>query len=354
MASRNYSSSEFEFDVPERLIAQAPPAVRGTCRLMRVDRATGAVSDHRMSDIASILPAGALVVFNDSRVRKARLVGLSETGGRVEFLLVEPANREEKNAACRRWLVLTSRTKRQRRGRRYTFPGNMEAEIVGEAPPYKIAEFSHGIDDAYLERHGRVPLPPYIRRPDAGADADAERYQTVYARPIGSVAAPTAGLHFTEKLIAGLRAHGFEVAYLTLHVGIGTFLPIRSESIGEHRMHVERYNISWEVARLVNRAIDDRRPVVAVGTTVVRALEAAVASEGRGIREGRGSTELFIRPGYEFRIVSSMFTNLHTPRSSLVVMVSAFAGVDLVRAAYRCAVEWEYRFFSYGDAMLIV
>ena len=310
---------------------------------MLIDRTTGEVSHHRMDEIASLLPQKSLLVFNDSRVRKARLVAESETGGSVDVLLID-------RLAASRWRAVVTRAKRQRIGRTYAFPGDLTGSIVGVDEPYRIVEFSRDIEETYLETYGHVPLPPYIRRPDTKSDAD--RYQTVYAQTTGSAAAPTAGLHFTRKLIAGIESHGVETAWVTLHVGLGTFLPIRTASIEEHTMHEERYEVSEVASERVNATIGDGRPVVAVGTTTVRTLEAAGITGL--IAPGTGSTDLYIRPGYRFRVASGLFTNFHTPESSLLVMVSAFAGVASIRAAYQTAISEEYRFFSYGDAMLIL
>ena len=311
---------------------------------MRVNRGTGEVSHHCMPEIASLLSKDTLIVFNDSKVRKARLSAQSETGGIVEFLLVE-------RLAPGRWNVIVSRAKRQRPGRTYLFPGDIRGSVIGKAEPYHVVEFSEDIGDGYLETHGHIPLPPYIRREDTQSDAD--RYQTVYSKTVGSVAAPTAGLHFTKHLIEQIEAAGVDVAWVTLHVGIGTFLPIRTETVEAHTMHEERYEISEPTADKVNRALEEGRPIVAVGTTTVRTLESA-ARTNRRLESGSAATDLFIYPGYEFRVISGMFTNFHTPESSLLVMVSAFAGVESIRAAYEQAIAEEYRLFSYGDAMLIL
>lgn len=298
---------------------------------------------HRtMQELPELLPEGAVVVLNDSRVRKARLVAESETGATVEFLLIAPR-------APDRWTAVVSKAKRQRVDRQYRFPGDLTGSIESEDGSYKVVRFDREVDDRYLDTHGHVPLPPYIKRPDETDDRD--RYQTVFAERVGSAAAPTAGLHFTQEILDRIAARGIEIVRVTLHVGIGTFLPIRTEAVEDHTMHAEWYEVPDETAASVNRALDSGREVVAVGTTSVRTLEAA-GVDGR-LRPGAGSTELFIFPGYRFRVVSWMFTNFHTPGSSLVVMVSAFAGSACIRNAYRAAVDEEYRFFSYGDAMLI-
>ncbi len=338
-------TSDFSFDVPEELIAQRPPERRGSSRLMVVRRASGVFEDASVGDLPALLPPRSVVVLNDTRVIKARLLARSEAGGaRVEVLLLRPAGEP------RAWEALVSNARRRRIGQRLIFPEDRVGTIVATGAETRTIAFDAPVDPDYLERNGHVPLPPYIRRADDASDG--ERYQTVFARAPGSVAAPTAGLHLTEEMLAALRARGLRIVPLTLHVGLGTFAPIRTDSIEEHRMHEESFGVSEESARAVNAALDSGRTVLAVGTTVVRALESA-AAEGRA-RGGWGSTGLFITPGYRFRAVGALLTNFHTPRSSLFVLVSAFAGLDLMRAAYERAVKERYRFFSYGDAMLIL
>ncbi|HSV55582.1 MAG TPA: tRNA preQ1(34) S-adenosylmethionine ribosyltransferase-isomerase QueA [Magnetospirillaceae bacterium] len=335
-------TKDFHFDLPEELIAQRPSGERGGTRLLVLDRATGSTTHSRTADLHQHLPRGALVVFNDSRVRKARIYGISSTGGRVEFLLL-------RRSGELRWLAMTSKAKRQSPGKRYMFPDGVEGEIVGIEDGLRILLLSREIDDAYLEKWGHIPLPPYIRREDDGTDA--ERYQTIYSRAMGSVAAPTAGLHFTETLLKDLAGAGIETAYITLHVGLGTFLPVRVKRVEDHEMHEEEYTISETAAEAVNRARDEGRPVVAVGTTSVRTLESAWGDGG--LLAGTGSTRIFLFPGYRFRAVDALFTNFHTPESTLIMLVAAFAGRDLILRTYQEAVRERYRFFSYGDAMLI-
>lgn len=336
-------TSAFSFDLPEDLIAQQPVPDRESARLLVLDRATDGTEDSSVRDLARWIEPGTLVVLNDTRVRKARLFAESAGGGSVEFLLLE-----ERGPGL--WEALAGRTRRMKPGKAYTFPGGVRGtvdELVqGDT---LLVRFDPPIDEAYLERHGHVPLPPYIRRPDA--PADQERYQTVFSRVMGSAAAPTAGLHFTPHLLEELQASGAEIAYVTLHVGLGTFLPIRTENIEDHVMHEERFAIPGRTKDLVARAARAARPVLAVGTTVVRTLESAWGEEG--LREGEGRTRAYITPGYTFRVVNRLFTNFHTPGSSLLVLVSAFAGRERVLAAYAQAVGRKYRFFSYGDAMLI-
>jgi S-adenosylmethionine:tRNA ribosyltransferase-isomerase len=332
----------FSFEVPEELIAQTPAEKRGTSRLMLVDRASGNISHHSVEDLPGLLPRDSLMVLNDSRVRKARLYGLTPDGGRVQFLLLS-------HNSDGSWQCLVSKAKKQKTGREYVFPGGVKGRIAAEEGEFRTVLFSSPLDEGYLDRWGHMPLPPYIKRNDT--DLDSERYQTIYAAQTGSVAAPTAGLHFTEKIFTNLREKGIEISRVTLHVGIGTFLPIRSEDIEEHRMHREEYFISKEAAKAVTRAKKSGRPVCAVGTTSVRTLESAW--RGDELAAGEASTELYIYPGYHFRVVDMLFTNFHTPKSSLLVMVSAFAGKELIEEAYAAAVRERYRFFSYGDAMLI-
>ena len=334
---------DFSFNLPDHLIAQEPPAERGSCRLMTVGRSSGSIEHKRMADIVDLIPAGAEMVFNNSKVRKARLFATRPSGSSVEFLLVERLD-------AFRWRAIVSKSRKQRPGAHYDFPGGVEAEIETKEPPYRIVRTSEEIDDEYLDRHGHVPLPPYIRRADSASDVD--RYQTVYARSVGSAAAPTAGLHFTGSLIDELRSKGVGIHFVTLHVGLGTFAPIRGESIETHVMHEERYEIPESTATAVARAIEENRRVVAVGTTSVRCLESAW-NDG-AVRPGCGRTSLYIQPGYEWKTVDAMVTNFHTPESTLLVMVSAFAGVESIRRAYAAAIDEGYQFFSYGDAMVIL
>jgi S-adenosylmethionine:tRNA ribosyltransferase-isomerase len=335
-------TSRFSFDLPPELIAQEPAPDREAARLLVLDRATGRVEHSSVRDLAAGIEPGTLLVLNDTRVRKARLIGETAAGRRVELLLLE---RRDDGF----WNVLTGGLRRRELGQPIRLPEDVAASLVGAEGGERVVRFDPPVDEAYLERRGHVPLPPYIRRADTGADA--ERYQTVFARQTGSAAAPTAGLHFTGRLLSELEAKGARIAYVTLHVGLGTFLPIRSEDIEGHLMHEEAYTISAAARAAVEVAKAEGRKVLAVGTTVVRTLESAW--NGAGLREGEGRTRLFITPGYRFQVVDRLFTNFHTPGSSLLVLVSAFAGLDRILEAYRQAVELRYRFFSYGDAMLI-
>jgi S-adenosylmethionine:tRNA ribosyltransferase-isomerase len=340
----------FDYDLPSELVAQEPAEPRDASRLLVLDRQRGGLEDHRFGELPALLRPGDCLVANRSRVFPARLLGALEPGGQpVELLLLRPV-------APTRWEALARPGRRCRMGARVTLAaGAARATVVGRGDegvrvieveaPWPVREL--------LERHGLPPLPPYIARHDAPKPEDRDRYQTVYARDEGSVAAPTAGLHFTPELMAQVAATGVELHYLTLHVGPGTFRPLRSGRVEEHRMAPEAAEIPGETAEAVNRAKAEGRRVVAVGTTTTRALEWAVDGGGR-VREGTGAADLFIYPGHLFRAVDALVTNFHLPRSTLLLLVAAFCGRDLVLAAYRHAVAARYRFYSYGDAMLIV
>jgi S-adenosylmethionine:tRNA ribosyltransferase-isomerase len=331
----------FSFSVPEELIAQYPEA-KGKSRLLVVNRKDRGFEDDVFSNIPARLPAGSVLVLNNSKVRKARFVVPSETGGEVEIILLA-------RKGPRLWDVLVSRSKRQKVGRKYTFPGEVRGEVEAGTGAVKSLRFSRDISEDYVERYGKMPLPPYIKREAEAGDDNS--YQTVYAEAPGSAAAPTAGLHFTEGLLRAAAEKGVHVVYVTLHVGIGTFLPIRTESIYDHQMHEETYAIGPAAAEILTLAKKEGRPIIAVGTTTVRTLESA-CSCGE-FRPGSASTDLYIYPGYQFRAVEGIITNFHTPESSLFVMISAFAGTDLLKKAYSHAVARKYRFFSYGDAMYL-
>jgi S-adenosylmethionine:tRNA ribosyltransferase-isomerase len=355
-------TNDFFFELPPRLVAQYPPAARGHSRLMVLDRLHGGREHRTVADLPRLLRPGDLLVFNDSKVRKARLAARStQTGAPVEFLLLNPRG-ENTGGGVRVWKVMTRRSKRRVPGSRYVFYDNAGgeiagAEITGAEGEFRILEFDRPIDDAWLDRYGHVPLPPYIRRGDT--PADAERYQTVYAAVTGSAAAPTAGLHFTRELLAELAAAGIESVFITLHVGLGTFLPVRGEYIEDHQMHEEAFSIGGAAAAAIERARDEGRRIIAVGTTCVRTLESAWSGgppegERPRLKTGGQSTSIFIYPGYRFRAVDALFTNFHTPESTLLMLVSAFAGREFILDSYAEAIREGYRFFSYGDAMLIV
>lgn len=339
---------EFDFFLPEALIAQYPSPRRDDSRLMLLDRSSGRIATAYTPDIPAFLQAGDLLVVNDTRVRAARLFGVKESGGRVELLLIsrQPGSEEI-------WSCLTRASKPLRPESVLHFSAALSATVLGPDPQgvQRVRFSCAGNFPQLLEEIGHIPLPPYIRRADEAIDR--ERYQTVFASAPGAVAAPTAGLHFTPELLARLKAQGVEVVPLTLHVGIGTFTPVRVERLAEHRMHSESYEVSADTADAVNRAKEEGRRVIAVGTTSTRALEAAANDEGR-IIAGSGETDIFITPGYRFRVIDGLLTNFHLPASTLLVLVSAFAGHALTMSAYRQAVEERFRFFSYGDCMLIL
>jgi S-adenosylmethionine:tRNA ribosyltransferase-isomerase len=334
-------TDQFDFFLPEHLIAQHPPAQRGGSRLLQVG---GAVLTHRQfAELPELLREGDLLVLNDTRVLKARLFGQKASGGLVEVLV-------ERVTGAHQVLAQVRASKSPKPGSRLTLAGELEVEVLGREGEFFRLRFA-GAESAYdlLERYGKLPLPPYITHA-AGAE-DESRYQTVFARAPGAVAAPTAGLHFDQAMLATLRDGGVRSAQVTLHVGAGTFKPVRAENISEHVMHSERYSIPQATVDAIRDTRARGGRVVAVGTTSLRALESAAA---RGeLRAGEGETNIFITPGYPFRVVDVLLTNFHLPRSTLLMLVCAFGGMDNLLAAYREAVAQGYRFFSYGDAMLI-
>ena len=334
--------ADFDYALPAELIAQHPLPDRAASRLLHVER--GRLTDLRFADLETLLAPGSVLVFNDTRVIKARLLGRKPSGGRVEALV------ERVLDARRAWaLVRTSHAPRPGAALYFGAAGSPAvATVRGRHADFFELEFDQDLLPL-LDRAGQVPLPPYITH--AADAADESRYQTVYAQSPGAVAAPTAGLHFTEALLARLRARGIELVYLTLHVGAGTFQPVRVERVADHVMHSEWYRVSEAAAQAVNAARSAGRPVVAVGTTSLRALESA-AVDGR-VQAGSRDTALFITPGYRFQVVDRLITNFHLPRSTLLMLVSAFAGMARIRHAYAHAVAQRYRFFSYGDAMLL-
>ncbi len=354
--------SDYDFALTPELIAQEPPAERGGARMLTVDRATGALCDRLFLDLPALLQPGDLLVLNNSRVLPARLfarrAGVRSQAGqqpaRIEVLLTEELQPGE-------WKALVRPGKKVQAGAELLFPP--EGEPVLRAEVLEHGEFGERtlrfapVADFYaaLEALGQMPLPPYIHREQSvSTPEDRERYQTVYAAQRGSVAAPTAGLHFTPQVLDALRAKGVEIAYVTLHVGLGTFQPVRVERVEAIRLHRERYTLSSETADAVNRAVAGQRRVVAAGTTTVRTLEhCAREADGAPLQPHSGSTEIFLSPGAEFRVVGGLLTNFHLPQSTLLMLVSAFGGYDRVMQAYRHAVASEYRFFSYGDCMLL-
>ena len=342
-AADSVNRRDFTYALPQELIAQAPAERRGASRLLVLDGATGAIEDREFPDLAGLITAGDLLVFNDTRVIPARLLGHKDTGGAVEVLV-------ERVLDAGRALAHVRASKPPPAGMRLRLEEAVDLRVAGRRGDlFELAYEGAGTLAEALRQHGRVPLPPYVRR--APGPADAERYQTVYARQEGAVAAPTAGLHFDEEMLAGLSRRGVETAFVTLHVGAGTFLPVRSERVEDHRMHAERLTVPAGTAEAVRAARRRGRRVVAVGTTVVRALE--TASRAGEPAAFSGETDLFVYPGYRFRAVDALLTNFHLPESTLLMLVCAFAGTDRVLAAYRHAVARRYRFFSYGDAMFL-
>jgi S-adenosylmethionine:tRNA ribosyltransferase-isomerase len=353
-------TDDFDFPLPDELIAQAPMPERDGSRLLHVERASGAVHHRAFKDLPALLRPTDLLVFNDSRVIPARLLGKKAgTGGKAELLLVRPAADVVTSAALEgkadgtTWVCLGQSSKGFRAGMRLTFGDELTAEVVSEegGGEYRV-RFTSSLAslEAAIARAGRLPLPPYITRaPDA---ADDERYQTIYARAKGSVAAPTAGLHFTEGSFRELDARGVTRHFVTLEVGPGTFLPVREGEVSNHVMHAERAAISEATAQAIREAKRAGRRVIAVGTTVVRTLE-SMADEAQVVRAGSIDTRIFITPGFQFRVVDSLITNFHLPKSTLVMLVSAFLGRERTLAAYAEAVAQRYRFFSYGDSMFI-
>jgi S-adenosylmethionine:tRNA ribosyltransferase-isomerase len=333
--------SEFHFELPKELIAQAPLPERGASRLLVLDGATGRASDRLFAELPSLLRSGDLLVFNDTRVLPARIEGRKASGGRVQLLL-------ERVMDARRARFQLKASHKPKPGSELELPGAARARVIGREDALFEIEFDRDVVP-FLEQHGQVPLPPYIERP--ATESDRERYQTVFARAPGAVAAPTAGLHFDGAMLESLAALGVERAFLTLHVGAGTFAPVRTERVEDHELHAEWLDVPAPTCDAVARCRAAGGRVVAVGTTSVRALESA--ARGGALAPFSGDSRLFIRPGFEFRVVDAMVTNFHLPESSLLMLVCAFAGTQATLAAYRHAVERRYRFFSYGDAMFV-
>ena len=354
---------DFDYNLPEELIAQKPVKERDTCRLMVVDRRTGEISHRHFYDILDYLKPGDCLLMNDSRVIPARLYGVKEgTGANIEFLLIKRVEAKEDNDATETWETMVRPGRRLKIGDRVVFNSEEGHKLVAEILDYgedgtRHVRFDYdGIFMERLEEIGTMPLPPYIERP--GTVEDREDYQTVYANIDGSVAAPTAGLHFTDELLKKAEEKGVRLAYLTLHVGIGTFRPVKVDTVEDHHMHFEEYTVTEETARIVNETILAGGRVVSVGTTSTRTAESAAEfHEESGkwlLKAGSGSTDIFIYPGYEFKIVDSLITNFHLPKSTLIMLISALYDREKILAAYEEAVKEKYRFFSYGDAMLIL
>ena len=338
-------TSDFYFDLPEELIAQVPILDRSSSKLMVLDKETGEISHKIFKDIIDYLNPGDCLVLNNTRVIPARLIGSKEgTGGKIEFLLLK---RNEDDT----WETLVKPGKRAKIGTRFSFgDGKLIAEVVGMGDDgARIVKFEYeGIFEEVLDELGNMPLPPYITE----RLEERERYQTVYSKHNGSAAAPTAGLHFTDELLEKIKAKGVDLAFVTLHVGLGTFRPVKVDNVLEHDMHSEYYMVSQEAADKINKAKENGNRVITVGTTSTRTIE-SVADENGKMKEASGWTKIFIYPGYKFKVVDNLITNFHLPESTLIMLVSALAGKENVLNAYNLAVENKYRFFSFGDAMFI-
>jgi S-adenosylmethionine:tRNA ribosyltransferase-isomerase len=334
-----YSLSDFDFDLPQELIAQMPLPERSASRLLQVGR--DSLTDRAFIDIVDLLKAGDLLVFNDTRVLKARFFGVKASGGKVEVLI-------ERIIDDRTALAQIRASKSPLPGGAIRLADAFDVAVGERAGEFYTLKFPSDVFEL-IEAYGRLPLPPYIEH--AADEFDEKRYQTVYAKEPGAVAAPTAGLHFDQPLLGKLRDKGVQFAFITLHVGAGTFQPVRTENLADHVMHSEWYTISQATVDAINKTRAAGRDVIAVGTTSMRALESA--SQSGEVRAGSADTSLFITPGYEFKTVTRLITNFHLPKSTLLMLVSAFAGYEQIRAAYRHAIARRYRFFSYGDAMLL-
>ncbi len=338
--------SDFYFDLPQELIAQDPLEDRSASRLLVLNRKTGAVEHHTFREIMNYVRSGDCLVLNNTKVIPARLMGVKEdTGAAIEVLLLKRRDNDV-------WETLVKPGKKARSGAKIVFgDGCLRAEVLDVVEEgNRLLRFDYeGIFEEVLDRLGEMPLPPYITH----KLQDKNRYQTVYAKYEGSAAAPTAGLHFTEELLAQIEEMGVNIAYVTLHVGLGTFRPVKADNLSEHHMHSEHYEVTPETAELINRTKESGGRVICVGTTSCRTVESAADESGR-VQPGCGDTEIFIYPGYRFKVLDCLITNFHLPESTLVMLVSALAGREKVLAAYREAVEERYRFFSFGDAMLVI
>jgi len=350
-----YRLENYAYDLPTELIAQKPARERDGSRLLSVKRATGDISDSYFFDLPSLLREGDLLVVNDARVTPARLYGQKETGGRVEILVLDHPARPPKNDQETRWCLVKA-SKRPKTGGTLLFPDGLIAVVkrLGEHGMVQLRfEGKHSLNYV-LKKRGCLPLPPYIKRDnnDRQSDEDRERYQTIFSRFSGAIAAPTAGLHFTHELLESLQSRGVDIVSITLLVGHDTFKPVRVRDIRDHRLGKEAYFLGHHSANSIDRAKKEGRRIIAVGTTVVRTLETIFKRKGKIVTDS-GTTDLLIYPGFKFQVIDTLITNFHLPRSSLFFMVAAFAGLDLTTRAYRWAVESKYRFYSYGDAMLI-
>jgi len=333
--------SDYDYELPEELIAQEPTEPRDSCRLMVVNRGTGEMSLHIFRDIKKFLSSGDVIVLNDTKVIPARIHGKKETGAEIEILLL-------RKIEDRKYEALVKPGRRAKVGTKIYFPEDIYAQVVDRTPDGIFTlEFSKNNLENILPQIGEIPLPPYIKKPIE----DPNKYQTVYARKEGAVAAPTAGFHFTPELLEELKGQGVEILYITLHVGLGTFRPVMVEDITQYKLDPEYFELSQEVADKINKAKNEGRRIIAVGTTVTRVLEAQ-GSSGR-LEVGRGLVSLFIYPGFQFKILDGLITNFHLPKSTLLMLVAAFMGYDLMKKAYQKAIDEKMRFYSFGDAMFI-
>ncbi len=350
-----YKLTDYDYHLPESLISHSPEEKRDTSRLMHINRQKGSISHNHFSDLPDYLTSSDILVVNNTKVIPARLNGLKKTGGKVEVLIIDYTGGIDKlkktgHFECE---CLIRASKRPKDGSIITFENDLSATVISFTDGIYRVRFSSKTDfDESLEKTGIMPLPPYISRKDVPPCDDKVTYQTVYAAEKGAVAAPTAGLHFTDELLEKIRSKGVQIVTITLHVGYGTFVPVRVEDIRDHDIHTEKYYISRESADLLNTAGENGKRIIAVGTTTVRTLEYAMQQHGE-IKPGSGDCDLFIYPGYEFKMIDAMVTNFHIPKSTLLMLVSAFAGKEMIFIAYQTAIDNKYRFYSYGDSMLI-
>ncbi|MFH2011194.1 MAG: tRNA preQ1(34) S-adenosylmethionine ribosyltransferase-isomerase QueA [Pseudomonadota bacterium] len=350
---------EFDFMLPEGLISQYPIEKRDGSRLLVVNRQDGSIESRAFSEIFHFMEAGDVLVLNDTKVIPARLFGKKETGGKVEALIsrqLEPTE-PESNGKLNVWECLIKSSKAPKEGSRIFFDGGLEGKLIKNASNGKcIVQFHYDGDfQEILDRVGWMPLPPYIKRDRKPEERqkDLERYQTVFARNRGAIAAPTAGLHFTESLILKIQGKGVNVAYVTVHIGLGTFMPVRVQEVEDHLLEAEYFEIKQDTADLINKAVADGKRIIAVGTSVTRALESTVV-ENRTIKPATKKTSLYIYPGYKFKIIDVLITNFHLPKSTPLLLVSAFAGEAIIADSYRIAIKEKFRFLSYGDGMMIL
>lgn len=336
--------SDFSFELPASLIAQYPRTDHENDRLLVIDRNTGEYQDRMFKDFPSLLKKGDVLVLNDTKVRKSRLYATNENGGNVEVLFLHPTSSD-----LSIWNVITNHSKRRKIGEKLVFEDGTVSHIKDFLDDgIKVLEFENTISEKFFENIGHVPLPPYIKREDELSDE--KTYQTIYSKNIGSSASPTSGLHFTKEILNEIEAKGVEILYITLHVGMGTFMPMRTDILEEHKMHSEYFEVSEAVANRINKAKSENRTIVASGTTVMRTLESVWSEEKHSVVAQKGTTDIFIYPGFKFHVCDELLTNFHTPESTLFALVSAFSSIAIAKKAYKHAVDEKYRFFSYGDA----